>query len=133
MLRVKSEFTFDPQLGLDPADAMLLFRTATKQICRRNGLHATFMTKPALPNFFSSGWHLHQSLVDADGGGNAFTNRADDSAALSELGRHFVGGLLEHAGAGSSSPPRRSTATSASRRSRSPRTARPGGWRTAAR
>ena len=97
----QSEFTFDPQLGLDPADAMLLFRTATKQICRRNGLHATFMTKPALPNFFSSGWHLHQSLVDADGGGNAFTNRADDGAALSELGRYFVGGLLEHAGAGS--------------------------------
>ena len=95
----QSEFTFDPQLGLDPADAMLLFRTATKQICRRNGLHATFMTKPALPNFFSSGWHLHQSLVDADGGGNAFTNRADDGAALSELGRYFVGGLIEHAGA----------------------------------
>jgi glutamine synthetase len=89
-----------PQLGLDPADAMLLFRTATKQICRRNGLHATFTTKPALPNFFSSGWHLHQSLVDADGGDNAFTNRADDGAALSELGRYFVGGLLEHAGAG---------------------------------
>jgi glutamine synthetase len=97
----QSEFTFDPQIGLSPADSMLLFRTATKQICRRQGLHATFMTKPALPNFFSSGWHLHQSLVDADGGRNAFTNRADDGQALSELGRHFVGGLLEHASAGS--------------------------------
>jgi glutamine synthetase len=97
----QTEFTFDPQLGLDAADSMLLFRTAVKQICRRNGLHATFMTKPALPNFFSSGWHLHQSLVDQDGTGNAFTNHGDDGAALSELGRQFVGGLLEHASAGS--------------------------------
>jgi len=97
----QSEFTFDPQIGLSPADSMLLFRTATKQICRRQGLHATFMTKPALPNFFSSGWHLHQSLVNVDGGANAFTNREDDGLALSELGRYFVGGLLEHASAGS--------------------------------
>ncbi len=97
----QSEFTFDPQIGMDSADAMLLFRTAVKQICRRNGLHATFMTKPALPNFFSSGWHLHQSLVARDGARNAFTNRGDDGAALSDLGRYFVGGLLEHASAGS--------------------------------
>jgi glutamine synthetase len=95
----QTEFTFDPQIGLDPADAMLLFRTATKQICRRNGLHATFMTKPALPNFFSSGWHLHESLVARDGDRNAFTNREDDGAALSELGRAFTAGLLEHAAA----------------------------------
>jgi glutamine synthetase len=95
----QTEFTFDPQTGLDPADSMLLFRTATKQICRRNGLHATFMTKPALPNFFSSGWHLHQSLVARDGDRNAFTNRDDDGAVLSELGRSFTAGLLEHAAA----------------------------------
>ncbi len=88
------EFTFDPQRGLGAADAMVLFRSATKQICRRAGLHATFMTRPALPNFFSSGWHLHQSLCDAAGGDNRF---ADPEAPLSTLGRHFVGGLLEHA------------------------------------
>ena len=97
----QTEFTFDPQIGLDPADTMLLFRTATKQICRRNGLHATFMTKPALPNFFSSGWHLHQSLVARDGDRNAFTNREDDGAVLSGLGRSFTAGLLEHASAAS--------------------------------
>lgn len=97
----QTEFTFDPQVGLDPADSMLLFRTAVKQICRRNGLHATFMTKPALPNFFSSGWHLHESLISASGGLNAFTDRGDDGAILSDVGRYFVGGLLEHAQAGS--------------------------------
>lgn len=93
------ELTFDPQIGLQAADTMLLFRTAVKQICRRRGLHATFMTKPGLPNFFSSGWHLHQSLV-AEDGSNAFTNR-ETGRPLSELGIKFVAGILEHASAGS--------------------------------
>lgn len=80
---------------------MILFRTATKQICRRNGYHATFMTRPALPNFFSSGWHLHESIWELESGRNAFTNRGDSDEALSEVGRFFVGGLLQHAVAGS--------------------------------
>ncbi len=90
------EFTFDPAIGLESADNMLLFRTAAKQICRRNGYHATFMTRPALANFFSSGWHLHQSLRTVGNGENAFTNRADNGEPISEMGKHFVGGLLAH-------------------------------------
>jgi glutamine synthetase len=95
------EFTFDPRVGLEAADNMLLFRSAVKQVCRRNGYHATFMTRPALPNFFSSGWHLHESLRDAETGANAFTNRGPTEDPLSELGRYFVGGVLEHAPAAS--------------------------------
>src|SRR5262249_57017531 len=34
------EFTFQPQIGLSPADTMMLFRSAVKQICRRQGCHA---------------------------------------------------------------------------------------------
>ncbi len=89
------EFTFGPVAGVSGADNMLLFRTATKQLCRLHGLHATFMSRPALPNFFSSGWHLHQSLTHLDGGGNAF--RSTDGEVLSEVGRHYVAGLIEHA------------------------------------
>ena len=91
------EVTFDPLVGLDAADAMVLFRGAVKQICRRLGLHATFMCRPGLPGFFASGWHLHQSLLTPDGT-NAFV--ADD-AVLSGVGRGFVAGLLEHAVEGS--------------------------------
>ena len=58
------EFTFQPQVGLSPADTMMLFRSAVKQICRRQGYHASFMARPKLPNVLSSGWHLHQSLRD---------------------------------------------------------------------
>src|SRR5262245_7407693 len=56
------EFTFAPQVGLAPADTMVLFRSAVKQIARRHGLLASFMCRPRVQNTFSSGWHLHQSL-----------------------------------------------------------------------
>jgi glutamine synthetase len=80
--------------GLAAADAAVLFRSAVKQVCQRRGLLATFMCRPALPNFFSSGWHLHQSLLSRGDGSNAF---ASGSAPLSDLGRHYVAGLLDHA------------------------------------
>jgi glutamine synthetase len=89
------EFTFHPQVGLAPADAMMLFRSAVKQICRRQGYHASFMCRPRLANVMSSGWHLHQSLRDRRAGGNAFM--PGDDALLSPVGRHFLAGLLAHA------------------------------------
>jgi glutamine synthetase len=91
------EFTFDPMPGLGSADAMVLFRSATKQICQMHGYHATFMCRPALPNFFSSGWHLHQSLRGLGDGSWAFMNGSDDGEPLSVVGRQFLAGILEHA------------------------------------
>jgi glutamine synthetase len=93
------EFTFQAQAGLEPADTMVLFRSAAKQICRRHGLHATFMCRPRIPNVMSSGWHLHQSLKDRRGGANAFIP-ARAGELLSDTGRHFLAGLLRHARAG---------------------------------
>jgi len=87
------EFSFAPIAGLAAADAAVLFRSAVKQVCQRRGLLATFMCRPALPNFFSSGWHLHQSLLSRADGSNAF---ASISEALSGVGRQYVAGLLEH-------------------------------------
>jgi glutamine synthetase len=88
------EFTFRPQDGLDAADTMILFRAATKQIARRHGLLASFMCRPAQPNLFSSGWHLHQSLIEKKGA-NAFVGNTREG--LSALGLNFLGGLLAHA------------------------------------
>ncbi|MFI5031469.1 MAG: glutamine synthetase family protein [Reyranellales bacterium] len=87
------EFTFRAETGLRPADAMVLFRSATKQVAQRNGYHATFMCRPRLPNIMSSGWHLHQSLKDSKGA-NAF---ADPKEPLSTVGMQWMAGLLEHA------------------------------------
>jgi glutamine synthetase len=88
------EFTFGPRKGLEPADTMVLFRSAVKQIARRHGYHATFMCRPKLPNVFASGWHLHQSLVTR-GGENAFI--AKDGEPPSAFGKHYLAGLLAHA------------------------------------
>jgi glutamine synthetase len=90
------EFTFAPMAGLAPADAMVLFRSAVKQIARRHGYHATFMCRPKLPNLFASGWHLHQSIVSRTGGENAFMAK-DDGELLSAFGRFYLAGLLQHA------------------------------------
>ncbi|HUY19333.1 MAG TPA: glutamine synthetase family protein [Candidatus Binataceae bacterium] len=96
----QQEFTFDPLAGLAAADAMVFFRSAARQICRRNGYHASFMCKPALGEFFTSGWHLHQSLLHRDSGTNAFMASTPDEP-LSEIGLRFMGGILKHAAAAS--------------------------------
>jgi glutamine synthetase len=90
------EFTFAPKMGLEPADNMILFRSAVKQICHRHGYHATFMCRPKLPNVFASGWHLHQSVVSRASGENAFMAK-DGSEALSAFGKNYLGGLMKHA------------------------------------
>jgi glutamine synthetase len=90
------EISLDPMENMTAADAMILLRGAVKQVCRRMGLLASFMAKPALPNVYSCGWHLHQSLFHTASGRNAF---AAEGALMSGTGLHFVGGLLEHAAA----------------------------------
>src|ERR1700687_5740784 len=90
------EFTFAPRKGLEPADTMILLRSAVKQICHRHGYHATFMCRPKLPNVFASGWHLHQSIVSRAGGENAFMTK-DGGEIVSAFGRNYLAGLLKHA------------------------------------
>jgi glutamine synthetase len=94
------ECTFTARDAPGAADDLVLFRTATKQVCRRMGYFATFMCRPALKGYYSSGWHLHQSVVDARTGDNAFMP-PQPGEHLAPLGRAFLGGLLEHAGASS--------------------------------
>lgn len=91
------EITTDPLSSIDAADAMVFLRTAVKQVSSRLGMIASFMATPGLPNAFSSGWHLHQSLAHIDGGINAFM---DSKQLISDLGRRYVGGLIEHFAAG---------------------------------
>jgi glutamine synthetase len=93
------EFTFAPAKGLATADMMVLFRSAMKQVARRHGYLVSFMCRPRFENMFACGWHLHQSLLDAKTGANAFVSREGDEV-LSPLGRHWLGGLLAHARAG---------------------------------
>ncbi len=99
------EAVFDATDALTAADNMVLFRNAVKMALRRAGYHATFMCRPPFPNIMSSGWHLHQSLLDASTGRNVFrrespepgTTPADAGHTLSAIGERFLAGLLAHA------------------------------------
>ncbi|SDI71500.1 glutamine synthetase family protein [Alloyangia pacifica] len=88
------EFTFEPADALTHADNMTMFRTMVKEVCAREGLHATFMCRPKVDNSASSGWHLHQSLCDASGA-NLFIPPA--KGQLSPQADHWIAGLLAHA------------------------------------
>lgn len=90
------ECTFAAQDALTAADNVILMRTATRQICRRQGLIASFMTRPAIEGWYASGWHLHQSVRDTASGRNLFMPDGE-GAALSAFGGHWLAGLLEHA------------------------------------
>ena len=93
------EFTFAPQAGMAAADAMVLFRSALKQVARRHGLVASLMCRPGFPHVLASGWHLHQSPRDLKTGANGFVSR-DRKELLSPIGRAFLAGLLANARAG---------------------------------
>ncbi len=90
------EFTFAPEAGMAPADTMVLFRSAMKQVAHRHGYLASFMCRPNLPNVLASGWHLHQSLLDRKSQANDFVSY-NAAEVLSPIGRAFLAGLLAHA------------------------------------
>ena len=89
------EMTFEPAGPLAHADNMIIFRSMAKQVARRKGLHATFMCRPRVENVIASGWHLHQSLVDAKSGSNLFMPGED--GALTPDANGWIAGLLAHA------------------------------------
>jgi len=99
------EAVFDATDAMTAADNMVLFRNAVKMALRRAGYHASFVCRPPFPNIMSSGWHLHQSLVDRDSGASVFqrpepapgSTPMDASHTLSDIGEHYLAGLLEHA------------------------------------
>jgi glutamine synthetase len=90
------EITLAARDAHQAADDVVLARAAIRQLCRRSGLRATFMSRPAGSASASTGWHLHQSLRD----GTGRTVMDAPGELLSPTGRHWLGGLLEHAAAG---------------------------------
>jgi glutamine synthetase len=93
------EFTFEPMDALEAADAALLVRAVTKQVCARLGYHASFMALPGIRGLTPSAWHLHQSLALRSSGANLFSPALGADGPLSDVGRGFLGGLLQHAAA----------------------------------
>ena len=80
--------------ALTSADRAFRFKALVKELAAREGLRATFMGKP-FNDDEGSGFHLHVSLVDAQGE-NACDDPGDEQG-LAAVTRHFIAGVLEHA------------------------------------
>lgn len=89
------EFNFDYTDAMTMADRMVIFRLMAKHVARELGCIATFMPKPFQDDFGSAS-HVNISLADQNSGENLF---AAPDGRYSELSRHFVAGVLAHAGA----------------------------------
>jgi glutamine synthetase len=73
------------------ADQLLMYKYVVKNVARNAGLAATFMPKPIYDDN-GSGMHTHQSIWRD--GEPLFAG--DGYAGLSELGLHYIGGILKH-------------------------------------
>jgi glutamine synthetase len=81
---------------LESADNCVLFKQAFRALARKRGLIATFMPKP-FEGQAGSGLHVHLSAYAQDEPEtNLFDDASDKDLALSRLGRHVLGGLMEH-------------------------------------
>ncbi|AKP57899.1 Probable glutamine synthetase [Mycobacteroides abscessus subsp. abscessus] len=79
--------------ALSMADNVMTFRNVVKEVAIIDGVHATFMPKP-FSDHPGSAMHTHMSLFEGDT--NAFHN-PDDPLQLSDVGKSFIAGILEHA------------------------------------
>jgi len=80
--------------ALSTADNILTTRHVIKEVALSQGVYATFMPKP-FSDQPGSGMHTHLSLFEGDR--NAFHDGSDPNH-LSTVGKHFIAGLLRHAG-----------------------------------
>jgi glutamine synthetase len=85
------DMRFQPLLRM--ADQMMIYKYVAKNIARSAGKTATFMPKPIFEEN-GSGMHVHQSLWKD---GETLMYAEGTYAHLSDLARHYIGGLLAHA------------------------------------
>ena len=77
------------------ADNLQWYKHVVRNVARNAGKTATFMPKPVFEDN-GNGMHVHQSLWKD--GVNLFYEE-DVYGGISELGRHYIGGLLKHGSA----------------------------------
>ena len=89
------EINFAPGKGLAAPDLAFTFKNGVKEIARKEGYIATFMSKP-FADSAGSGCHTHISLVDAQSGRNAFSDY-EDPEGITDTCRSFIAGQLRYA------------------------------------
>jgi glutamine synthetase len=91
------EINFKYADALTTADRFIFFKMLAGETARKYGAIATFMAKP-FSDRTGSGAHMHYHLADPETGKNLFSADQDRRGlGLSEIGYHFLGGVLTHA------------------------------------
>jgi len=92
--------------ALTTADGIMFFRHMVKSVTRKHGHKASMMPRPHSGED-ANGLHFHLSLWDLEESENRFASDTGDirfpagkhpagESGLSDEGRYFIGGLLEH-------------------------------------
>ena len=88
------EINYAASVGIRAADQAFVFKNTVKEYLRKEGLLATFMTKP-YQGLSGSCCHFHVSLWDRSKGENVFLDSKDE-IGLSSRCRSFIQGILDH-------------------------------------
>lgn len=92
------EFDFRYADALTMCDRLIFFRQMAKHYAKEQGLLATMMPKP-FADKTGNGAHFNMSLCDLATGRNLFAcepKKDPRGLGLSEMGYHFIGGILRH-------------------------------------
>ena len=83
--------------ALPTADKHSFFKFMIRALAEKYGMRATFMPKP-IEGLTGNGCHAHVSVWDVDGKKNVFADQKGE-LGMSQVGRHFLGGIMKHASA----------------------------------
>ncbi len=89
------EINFAPGRGMDGPDRAFSFKNGVKELAFREGLVATFMSKP-FSDAAGCGAHNHMSLLDKETNENVLAD-PHGPWGLSTVGQRFIAGQLHHA------------------------------------
>ena len=88
------EINLEPADPLEGADRTVIFNYIAQKVAAEAGYRLTFMPKP-FNDYNRSAFHIHLSMCDQEGK-NLFSD-GDQPHGVSELARHFIGGILKYA------------------------------------
>jgi len=88
------EIVYNASEGITSADNAFTFKNGVKEISQKAGYTASFMTKP-WSHHSANGCHFNHSLLSLKDKKPVFWDQKTSS--LSEIGRHWLAGLMAHA------------------------------------
>jgi glutamine synthetase len=90
----QQEISVRHSAGVRAADNQIKLRDTVRGVALQHGLLASFAPKP-FPEAIGSGCHVHFSLWDEKSGRNLLYD-AQEARGLSQVGRYFIAGILDH-------------------------------------